>query len=291
MAGDFNFVMDQKLDTINYKNLNNPKARMELIQLMENENLCDVFRFLNPDKMKYTWRKKNPIKQSRLDYFLISESLVPSIQVVDHENSYRSDHTPVVLTLKLTEFKHGKGFWKFNNSLLKDREYVNLVKSQIKETKMQYAALVYQLENINELNDAEIEFRIPDHLFLDTLLMNIRGKTISYSTYKKKMQKETQSNLENEIKLLEENFNEESLKVIEEKQKHLEEIRSQTLKGNYIRSRVRWIEEGEKPSKYFCNLESRNYVNKQIPKLILNDGTSIINQSEILRNFSMRPYT
>ena len=74
------------------------------------------------------------------------------------------------------------------------------------------------------------------------------------------------------------------MKVIEEKQKHLEEIRSQTLKGNYIRSRVRWIEEGEKPSKYFCNLESRNYVNKQIPKLILNDGTSIINQSEILNH-------
>ena len=230
MAGDFNFVMDQKLDTINYKNLNNPKSRMELIQLMENENLCDIFRFLNPDKMKYTWRKKKPIKQSRLDYFLISESLVPSIQVVDHENSYRSDHTPVVLTLKLTEFKHGKGFWKFNNSLLKDREYVNLVKSQIKETKMQYAALVYQLEIMNELNNAEIEFRVPDYLFLDTLLMNIRGKTISYSTYKKKMQKETQSNLENEIKLLEENFNEESLKVIEEKQKHLEELDLKHLK-------------------------------------------------------------
>ena len=49
-----------------------------------------------------------------------------------------------------------------------------------------------------KLNDAEIEFLVPNHLFLDPLLMNIRGKTISYSTYKKKMQKETQINLENE---------------------------------------------------------------------------------------------
>ena len=92
----------------------------------------------------------------------------------------------MILTIKLTEFCRGKGFWKFNNSLLTDKEYVNLVKCQIKETKMEYAALVYEVENINEVADAVIVFRIPDHLFLDTLLMNIRGKTISYSTHKKK---------------------------------------------------------------------------------------------------------
>mgnify|MGYP000291876605 CR=1 FL=1 len=34
-----------------------------------------------------------------------------------------------------------------------------------------------------------------------------------------------------------------------------------------MRSRVEWIEEGEKPSKYFCNLESQNFISKQITKL------------------------
>lgn len=34
-----------------------------------------------------------------------------------------------------------------------------------------------------------------------------------------------------------------------------------------IRSRAHWLEEGEKPSKYFCNLESRNFLNKTIKKL------------------------
>jgi len=41
-------------------------------------------------------------------------------------------------------------------------------------------------DNINLINNAEIQFTINDQLFLETLLMNIRGKTISYSTYKKK---------------------------------------------------------------------------------------------------------
>ena len=37
---------------------------------------------------------------------------------IKSENSYRSDHSPVVLTCKTNEFIKGKGFWKFNTSLL-----------------------------------------------------------------------------------------------------------------------------------------------------------------------------
>ena len=54
-----------------------------------------------------------------------------------------------------------------------------------------------------------------------------------------------------------------------------------------IRSRARWIEEGEKPSKYFCNLESRNYLNKTIKKVQLDDSRTIYNQSEILDNVKL----
>lgn len=49
-----------------------------------------------------------------------------------------------------------------------------------------------------------------------------------------------------------------------------------------IRSRARWIEEGEKPSKYFCNLESRNYLNKTIKKNELEGTGTIYEHTEIL---------
>lgn len=49
-----------------------------------------------------------------------------------------------------------------------------------------------------------------------------------------------------------------------------------------IRARLRWAEEGEKPTKYFCSLESRNYVNKTIPKLVKEDGSIINKQEDIL---------
>ena len=55
------------------------------------------------------------------------------------------------------------------------------------------------------------------------------------------------------------------------------------LKGHYIRSRSKWIEEGEKPTKYFCNLESRNYFSKLITRIQLENETEVNDQNEILK--------
>jgi len=41
---------------------------------------------------------------------------------------------------------------------------------------------------------------------------------------------------------------------------------------------------GEKPSKYFCNLENRNYTCKIIPKVELDDCTIITDQKDILND-------
>ena len=53
-------------------------------------------------------------------------------------------------------------------------------------------------------------------------------------------------------------------------------------KGIIIRSRVRWAEEGEKSTKYFCNLESRNYINKTISRIEKDNGQTITKQEDIL---------
>lgn len=50
-----------------------------------------------------------------------------------------------------------------------------------------------------------------------------------------------------------------------------------------VRARVRWAEEGEKPTKYFCNLESRNHINKTIFKVTKDNGDTINKQEEILK--------
>jgi hypothetical protein len=70
--------------------------------------------------------------------------------------------------------------------------------------------------------------------------------------------------------------------LLSELQRELEEIRKYELKGLLIRSNCKWIEEGEKPTKYFATLEKRNYVNKNISKLINDQGIEVNKQDKIL---------
>ena len=57
--------------------------------------------------------------------------------------------------------------------------------------------------NVNEILDNDIVFNINDQLFLETLLMIIRGETIKYSSVKKRKELEEENKLEREIKELE----------------------------------------------------------------------------------------
>jgi hypothetical protein len=50
-------------------------------------------------------------------------------------NSYRSDHCPIILQLKLNDFILGRGLWKFKDSLLYEMDYVEIVKETIKKNK------------------------------------------------------------------------------------------------------------------------------------------------------------
>ena len=49
-----------------------------------------------------------------------------------------------------------------------------------------------------------------------------------------------------------------------------------------IRASIQWINEGECPSKYFCKLENKNFVEKTIKKVEFNDDTLVTDQKKIL---------
>ena len=150
--------------------------------------------------------KKNPLKQARLDFFLISENLSPDLNSCDSELSYRSDHSPIRLKLNFNDFTKGKGLWKLNNSLLYDKQYISEVNNVISQTLKQYALPIYNLENIENIPKDLIQFQINDQLFFDVLLTEIRGKTISYSSYKKKISEKKEKTLLNDIRQLEQHI-------------------------------------------------------------------------------------
>ena len=82
---------------------------------------------------------------------------------------------------------------------------------------------------------------------------------------KKKKKREKEESLLRDIKLFEEKESktEADIKHIAEKNKELVSLRKKTVEGVLLRSKARWVADGEKIWKYFCNLEKRHkLVNK-----------------------------
>lgn len=211
-------------------------------------------------------------------FFKYQNHCYPRFLSVKSENSYRSDHSPVILSCKTSEFKKGKGFWKFNNSLLTDKEYVTLIKEEINKVKRQYACPIYERESVTNIDNEIIQFTITDQTFLDILLTEIRSKSIYFAAFEKKQINKKEKQLEKDILNLELNLTDQNINEYGIKKKELEDIRKKKFQGQCVRSKV----EGEKPSKYFLTLESRNYINKQISKLVKNDGSILYDQFDTL---------
>ena len=114
--------------------------------------------------------------------------------------------------------------------------------------------------------------------------MELRGKTISHASYRKK--KEVQEEKRLKDKLIElENDNcplEKDIPEIEQTKLELEQYRKRKIEGIHVRTRTRWLVDGEKPTQYFCHLENRNYVNRTVGFLENPNGDIIEDQQGIL---------
>ena len=56
-CGDFNLVLDQTIDTKNYKHVNNPNAQKAVKDMMNELNLLDIYRLLHPNVTRFTGSK------------------------------------------------------------------------------------------------------------------------------------------------------------------------------------------------------------------------------------------
>ena len=134
IAGDYNMVLNPDIDATG-RTSNNQKAMNYVNNYMDEMNLCDIWRILNPDKQQYTWYRSKPSKcMSRLDYMITDLGLVNSVKNSKIENRIQSDHCLITLTLEAESYKRGPGSWRLNNSLLMRQEFVDEMKQHIEHT-------------------------------------------------------------------------------------------------------------------------------------------------------------
>ena len=204
--------------------------------------------------------------QSRLDFFLISGPL--AFQTIDcHiKPGFKSDHSLVKLSIHLLSTqKRGKGYWKFNNKLLTDQVYIRMIKEEISKIKL--------TENLN--NKAT---------FWDYVKCQLRTITISYTISKRKRDRERQLLLQQNLERLENQLPKDTtlLREYHQAKREWEAYESLKTEGILTRSKIQWVEQGEKNTKYFLNLEKRNYNQKYIKKLIVNDSEIVTDPNKIL---------
>jgi exonuclease III len=262
IGGDLNTCLSQLDKYGHYKGETEFATRLKII--MEDMNLVDIWRIINPEARRYTWRmaKNNKIQQSRLDYFIVANNLIYNIENCNIENSLYSDHNPVQLSITCPNVRaKGRGLWKLNASLLRDKEYVEGINKLLNENKHKYE----QMENKG--------------LAWDLAKMEIRSHTISYASYKARKTRVYEKNLQDELKEIEDklanNPNNDTKAQYYTNVKELEKINNERTRGHQIRARAIHIQYNEKNSAYFFKKEVSNAKIKNISTLTLDDGTNI----------------
>jgi len=156
----------------------------------------------------------------------------------------------------INKFIRGKGIFRMNKQLLENSEYLKLVNKLIDEEIIKYAVPVYDYNVIKNISGKEIQFTIDDELFLEVLLLRIRGETIKFSANLKKNKNAKEKKLISDIKQIEESDSLQQLTdILYDKKEELQEIRNQKLTGHIVRSRIQCLGEYKKPTKYFCSLD------------------------------------
>ena len=267
VGGDLNLGLDSNVDRYG-EGHNNDKAARWLVNFLSTENFVDVWRWSNPDKNGFTWRKLRPKPAfSRLDYFLVSEPFTQFIQRVDIKPGFRTDHSMVEMNIKFDCAQRGPGYWKFNVSLLNNMEYIECMNK----------LLEIEMENV-KLGEYRNKWEL--------IKLAIRGSTIQFSARKSKSDKNKMDILEKKLKRLElELVNKSPIFMDSEEQIRLvkvELLKKEKTKGAIIRAKANLAFLGEKSTRYFLKLEKQNCVSKTLYRVVDDLGQELTDQRLIL---------
>ena len=252
LGGDFNTVIDPEIDTKSGSDYH-VNSRNVLRNCIESNNLWDVWRIRNEKVKKFTWHRFKPKQQmSRLDYFLVSADIVSLISDTGINANCHTDHCMVDITWENPESSRGPGFWKFNNKLLSDRNFLSTTIDKIKAAKLEFQPLSPVLK-------------------WEMIKAKLIGHCKEYSQLKAQKNKERAHLLDSKANILLAQLadcNSPTLAQEYEKvQGELEEIAREKIRGSIFRSKSLWYGEGEKNSRYFFSLEKSRFKARSMHKL------------------------
>ena len=147
--------------------------------------LVDIYRVLHPKKKAFTYESKTLRLKSRIDFFLIAQSLKLNIRTAEIRSSIAPDHKAIYLSVEINDaFHRSPGTWKFNNQLLEDENFVQLITECLPRILAKYQ---------------EVESH---QLLWELIKMEFRAETITYSKAKRRELKNRETYLQEKLDAL-----------------------------------------------------------------------------------------
>ena len=244
LAGDFKTVFDRSLDRRGSDPSDSSReSSSSLPDLFESCCVVDMWRYLHPTAAGFTWTRWDGSRASRIDLFGVPYVWVSSVSSCDLLPCPFSDHCAVLLSVSVPDaVPPGPGLWKLNTSILKEDEYIKIIP------------------------DFWSEWRTRTHRFpslakwWEAGKSRIMGLTIRYCCSRSDAQSRNRDLLARLVSHLKEKVDAGSASCLEPYHSAVAESAALDLhraKGAQVRSRDRWIEEGEVSSAYFFRLEKK----------------------------------
>ena len=269
IVGDFNVILTQS-DLSSNNTFKGDSTRRTLRDLMENNQLVDIWRVLHPWKRVFSRRQlvANTLKQSRIDFALVQSRNVKLIKSVEYINNTWSDHAGIRLEVGGREGSANQRPWCFNASFLGDVVFMKSMRFFMKRM-------------MDEWNDDENM-----SVWWESVKIRIKNKCVRYGIEKRKRENAEEDHLRKqlneEIKLLDEEGNICTEKYVDLKEK-LSALEVAKCRGAAIRSRIQYMYEGERSTAFFLGLEKQKQNKTEIKEVLDNNGQIITDKEEILK--------
>ncbi len=263
MGGDFNCGLNEN-DRTNVRHSDN--TRKDFRKLINDIELTDAWYAKN-DIPQYTFEDPVSKSKSRLDYIFISAENFHKVKQIKLKYAPTNDrHLAVCMTINLKQNKRGPGYWKMNAKLLDLPEFDSLV--------------------LNVRNDCMNNYKELDHRTRWELFkIKICEASIRFGIARAKRQRIYIKKLQDKIDVLNENESKGILIDKNEKNKlesKIKEYYSEKDDGYMLRSKYKWVNEGEKSTSYFFNLEKTRQSGNTIKRIRDVNGNLKTSDEDIL---------
>lgn len=262
IGGDFN-CYDNPLDKFG----GNVSVGTECTFLKSDFALVDVWRKLHPRAREFTWFNHDYSIASRLDKFFVSKGLFTSDCHCEISPCPLSDHDFVSFVFEIPDaIRRGPGIWKLNNSLLDDKKFCDIIRTLIQNHIFYFAS-----------------FASPQDWW-EFLKVSIKEESISFSRQKRRKLCRDRVVLTNKLISLRQQLVDGDNSVadsINDIECRLKAIYTKEIEGILIRSRAEWLEDGERPTRYFFQLQSSNAKKNHVSSIYDSSGVEVFSQEEI----------